>query len=395
MRILFTLLGNSRRSNYLTGDTIRKGGGGGSGTDTSTILIAEHLASKGHDVVIVSEELEPMLKEKHKQNNNPFYWGIKSRGVIYSNFAFDNVPNREFDILVNSLWFQDYEKLPVKITQGLIYWCHMQWLYGMSEIINFVKKNNLKLAFVNISEWEKKCNIGVIDSIANEVSGTIKAMIPNPIFDEIINEVNSLNIQKKPHKFCFHASWPRGGNVSIDAVRHLPYSDKEFHAFDYLMVIHNHQDTFFHLHNGVDKFTLFKHLAESEYFVYPLYTPYKDVHKDTFSCVVAEALALGTTVVTYPLGALPEYYEGYAHWIDFPAGADPVKMQNESLSKDPEGLFLNPANVVKKIIELENNPALKDERRQKAKQYVLNEFNVNRVGSMWEDLLSKMVNENK
>lgn len=67
MKILFTLIGNSRRSNYLTGDSIRTGGGGASGTDTSTILVAEYLASKGHEVVIVSEELEPLLKEKHQR----------------------------------------------------------------------------------------------------------------------------------------------------------------------------------------------------------------------------------------------------------------------------------------------------------------------------------------
>ena len=36
MRIVFTVIGNSRRSNYLNGDTLRYGGGGGSGTDSSS-----------------------------------------------------------------------------------------------------------------------------------------------------------------------------------------------------------------------------------------------------------------------------------------------------------------------------------------------------------------------
>jgi glycosyltransferase involved in cell wall biosynthesis len=86
------------------------------------------------------------------------------------------------------------------------------------------------------------------------------------------------------------------------------------------MCTHAHQDTFFNKHNGVDKKTLFTHLAESTYFVYPLYTPYKDVHMDTFSCVVAEAIALGCTVLTYPLGALPENFDGYVHWLPQPEG---------------------------------------------------------------------------
>ena len=389
MKILFTLIGNSRRSNYLTGDSIRTGGGGGSGTDTSTILVAEYLASKGHEVVIVSEELEPLLKEKHQREGNPFKWGDKSHGVIYSNFQFENVDIKEFDILINSLWFQDYDKLPVKITKGLIYWNHMQWLYGLGEIVSYAKTNNLKAGFVHISNWEKSQNESTVEAIKNQLEGAISTMIPNPLMDEIINNVTRENIVKKPHKFIFHASWPRGGNVAVDAVRQLPYEDKEFHAFDYLMVIHDHRDPFFKLHNGVDKTTLFRHLAESEYFVYPLYTPYQDVHKDTFSCVVAEALALGTTVITYPLGALPENFDGFVHWLDFPEGTDPEAMQKEALSKDLDGKFKITSNIVEKIKFLEANPQVKEEKRIKGKEFVMNNFNLEKVGEMWLDFLNK------
>ena len=67
MRIAFTVIGNSRRSNYLNGDTLRYGGGGGSGTDSSSIIVAEYLVSKGHDVVIVTEALEPQLEQEYKK----------------------------------------------------------------------------------------------------------------------------------------------------------------------------------------------------------------------------------------------------------------------------------------------------------------------------------------
>jgi len=392
VRILFTLLGNSRRSNYLTGDTIRNGGGGASGTDTSTILVAEHLASKGHEVVIVSDELEPQLENNLRKNGSTFQWGTVSNGVTYSNFKFENVENKTFDILVNSLWFHNYENLPVTITKGLIYWCHMQWLYGMGEIINYVNKHNLKLGIVNISNWEKSCTEPIVQAIFNNVKvPTERSLIPNPVFDEIITKTLSKNIQRKKHKFIFHASWPRGGNVAIESVRRLPYPDKEFHAFDYLMVIHAHQDDFFHIHNGVDKETLFHHLAESEYFIYPLYTPYQDVHKDTFSCVVAEALALGTSVLTYPLGALPENFDGLCHWLDFPEGVDVQKMQAEPLSKDYEGKFKITSNIVDKIKFLEDNPNLKEEKQIKGREYVLDKFNLNKIGSMWESFLNNFL----
>jgi glycosyltransferase involved in cell wall biosynthesis len=390
MRILFTVLGNSRRSNYLDGDTLRYGKAGGSGTDTSTILIAEYLASQGHEVVIASDKFEPALEQEYARNNSFFNPGKKVRGVIYTNFNFEGVLFTEYDILINSLWFQDYNSLP-KITKAVIYWCHTQWIYGIDEMLNYCTQNNLKLGFVNISEWEKKMNLGTINHAASKYPETKSTLIPNPIMDDMINEVLNSNPTRKPHKFVFHASWPRGGNVSINVVRQLPWEDKEFHAFDYLMVIHPHEDKFFHKHNGVDKKTLFTHIAESEYFVYPLYTPYQDVHKDTFSCVVAEAIALGCIVITYPLGALPENFDDYCQWLDFPEGVNPEEMQNESLSKDLEGKFTVTQNIIDKINYLEANPQIKEDVRQRGADYILNNFNVNKIGNMWVNFIDELL----
>jgi glycosyltransferase involved in cell wall biosynthesis len=391
MKILFTVLGNSRRSNYLDGDTLRYGNGGGSGTDTSTIVVAEHLASQGHDVVIVSEKLEPQLEINYAEKGLFFNPGKKVNGVVYTNFDFDNVDITEFDILINSLWFQDYNKLPVKITKAIIYWCHMQWIYGIDEMMKYCTDNNLKLGFVNISEWEKKMNLSTIDHVISKFPNVKSTLIPNPIMDDIVNEVLDSNPIRKPHKFVFHASWPRGGNVSIDAVRQLEWEDKEFHAFDYLMVTHDHPDLFFNRHDGVDKKTLFTHIAESEYFVYPLYTPYQDVHKDTFSCVVAEAIALGAIVLTYPLGALPENFDGYCQWLEFPEGAKPEKMQEEPLSKDLDGIFQCTDNIIQKINYLESNPQIKEDIRQRGKDYILNNFNVEKVGNMWVNFINDLI----
>jgi len=394
MRIVFTVIGNSRRSNYLNGDTLRYKGGGGSGTDTSSIVVAEYLASQGHEVVFVTEALEPKLEEVYKSLGRVYTPGMKVRNVIYTNLNFDGVENEEFDILINSLWFHKYKELPIKVTKALIYWNHMQWIYGLAEIIEYTKEHNLKLGFINISEWEKGMTQGVIDTIKNQIPDLKQTLIPNPIMDDMINEVLESSPIRKKHKFIFHAAWARGGNVAIETVRQLDYPDSEFHAFDYLMATHAHQDPFFKMHNGVDKKTLFTHLAESDYFIYPLYTPYKDVHKDTFSCVVAEAIALGAIPITYPLGALPENFEGHCVWIDFPEKADPTKMQSEPLSKDEEGIFKNNVpKIVEKIKYLEDNPQVKEELRIKGKQYILDNFNSNKIGSMWVDFINQLTNE--
>lgn len=391
MRIVFILIGNSRRSNYLDGNTLRYGRGGGSGTDTSTIVVAEQLAALGHEVVVTSDKLEPILEAQYAKQGIFFNPGKKVKGVIYTNIDFENVENKAFDIIVSSLWFHDYEKLPITVSKAIIYWNHMQWVYGIEEIIRYASKHNLKLGFVNISQWERKMNEGVVENAKLRYPGAKSFLIPNPIMDDIIEEVLANKPTRKPHKVIFHAAWARGGNVALQAVRELDWADKEFHAFDYLMATHDHKDTFFNRHNGVDKITLFTHIAESEYFIYPLYTPYKDVHKDTFSCVVAEAIALGAVPITYPLGALPENFDGYCAWLDFPPGTDPDKIQQEALTKDEQGQFNYTKNIVEKINYLESNPQIKEKIRNEGKEYILSRFNAKKVGQMWETFINDLL----
>jgi glycosyltransferase involved in cell wall biosynthesis len=388
MRIAFIVIGNSRRSNYLNGYNLRYGGGGGSGTDTSSILVAEYLAKQGHEVVFVIDRLEPALEKQHKINNNIFTPGDKVNGVSYTYNNFEGIENLEFDILVNMLWFNDYEKLPIKITKKIIYWSHMQWIYGIGELNNYAKKHNLEIDFVHISNWEKEMTNSIVSFAQKEYSKINQYLIPNPIMDDVIKEVINMNIPKKKNKFIFHASWARGGNVAYNSIKELELENKEMHVFDYLMTIHDYKDNWFYRHDGVDKKTLFMHLAESEYFIYPLYTPYQDVHKDTFSCVVAEAIALGCIVVTYPLGALPENFNDYCQWLEFPKGINPEGMQKEALSKDLEGKFKITQNIIDKINYLESNPQIKENIRQQGKDYILNNFNINDIGKMWEIIIN-------
>jgi glycosyltransferase involved in cell wall biosynthesis len=382
MRILFYVIGNSRRSNYLTGDNIRYGGASASGTDTSAILVAEYLASVGHEVVFACE------------NTNI---GEISRGVVYTDLSLGGIDKKEFDILVSMLWVGDYNSIPATITKGVIYWSHMQWIYGIGELISYCTDNNLKLGVVHISEWEKLHNNSTVEHALTQID--IKtAIIPNPVADDVVAEVNNMQIQRNPHKFIFHATWARGGRVVYDVVDTLDFENKELHAFDYLMNIDINwgrespieEGKFLKKHGGVDKSILFKHLAESEYFVYPLYTPYQDVHKDTFSCVVAEAIAMGCIVITYPLGAVPEYFGEHCIWLDFPEGFTAEEMQRDSLSKDYDGVFTHIDGIINKINYLENNSHIKDKIRATGTEYIISNFGVNKVGNMWIKLLNEL-----
>jgi len=386
MRIAFILIGNGRRSTYINGDTMRYGGSGVSGTDSSTILVAEYLSSIGHDVVIATDELEEP-KEEHKK----YQHGDIIRGVCYTNLKFDSIDNVEFDILITSLWFSDYDTLPITVTKSLIYWSHMQWIYSIDDMLSFVKNNNLKLRVVNISNWEKSMNQPTLDRMKKDSDDFTSVVISNPIQCDIIEEVLNLNIEKKKHKFIFHASWARGGDVAYNTIKKLEFPNKEFHVFDYLMTIHDYKDSWFHRHDGVDKLTLFKHLAESEYFIYPLYTPYKDVHKDTFSCVVAEAIAFGTIPLTYPLGALPENFNDFCIWLDVPNGIKIEELQKEPLTKDLKGEFKdNISTIIQNINKLEGDHKFKDTIKEQGKQYILNKFSINNIGSQWEVIINSI-----
>jgi glycosyltransferase involved in cell wall biosynthesis len=261
----------------------------------------------------------------------------------------------------------------------------MQWIYGIDSIVNYVKKHNLNLGIVHISDWEKKMTGNVSRTIQEnlgEESVKIET-IPNPIMDEIIDEILKEKPIKKPHKFIFHASWARGGNIAYSAIDKLTYEDKEFHAFDYLITIPSNDAKFFYKHDGVDKKKLFKHLAESEYFIYPLYTPYQDVHKDTFSCVVAEAIALGVTVITYPLGALYDNYKDYCQWLQLPVGFDLETVQNEPLTKDLDGKFKIDENIVHMIHYLEQNPQAKNLVKDNGYNYITSKYKLETIGNMW------------
>jgi glycosyltransferase involved in cell wall biosynthesis len=391
MRIAFTLLGNSRRNNYINGDNIRYNSGGASGTDSSVVAIAEYLSQCGHEVVIAVDQLEePFLNQQIKNNN---FWrpGNKNRGVYYTDFEFTNIENKNFDVLVNTLWFEKYNTLPIKVNKALIYWCHMQWIYGIHDIIHYVKKYNLKLIFVHISNWEKCMNNNWVEISKDLYHNIESVLIPNPVYDDIIIETYNDMPIRNPKRFIFHANWIRGGDVCYNVFNKLNIKNKELHFFDYFLAIHDYESDNVYKHGSVDKKTLFRELAKSEYFIYPLCTIHNDIHKDTFSCVIAEAIAMGVTPITYPLGAINENFKDFCMWIDYPDNIDSQKINNEPLTKDIDDKFKNNIdNIIKSINFLEKNPSLKEFVKKNGKKYIIDNFSINKIGAKWKTLIEEL-----
>lgn len=360
MKIVFLLVGTEGRPKILNGDSIRYGQSPASGTDQSVIMVSEHLVSKGHDVTIVLDKTDKQV----------------CRGVKYTDFTYDGLVNQEIDILVSALWFEKYKEIPFKVTKGLIYWYHMAWVYCINEMIEFCNEYNLKMGFVNISKWAQSQNEWNIKLGIDKIENTINTIIPNPIMTELIDEIlNEKEIQRKEKSSIFHAQFGRGGDVAHRTITELGWED--MFRFDYI-----------NPENGTDKKILFNKLLESDYFIFPLYHPNGCVYKDTFSCSVAEAIAAGVIVVTYPLGAIPEYFSDGCVFLNFPHGTDMEKMMTEKVTCEAQYMDYT-GNIKDKLLEIENTPGLKQEIRNKARNTIKDRFSISVIGKMWEDLIEQ------
>lgn len=359
MRIVFLLVGTEGRPKILNGDTIREGGAPSSGTDQSMIMVAEYLNTKGHDVTIV-------LHKTDKED---------CRGVKYDNFDYSKLSGSgDVDILVTALWFDKYNEIPFKVTRGLIYWYHMAWVYCINEMIDFCNDNKLKMGFVNLSEWSKKQNNWSLELGKQKIEETIDVIIPNPIMTDLIDELErDIVIEKREKSSIFHAQYGRGGEVANNAIVELGW--EKMHVFDYV-----------NPENGVDKKELFLKLLETDYFIFPLYHPNGCVYKDTFSCSVAEAVATGVIVLTYPLGAIPEYFTEGCVFIDFPEKVDLENMLNDRVTCNADYMS-DCSKFVEKLKYIEDNPAIKKDIRSRSKNLIKTKFNIETIGNMWLELL--------
>ncbi len=367
MKIAFIVVGNGDRLGEVNGESIRYYGVTSSGTDSSAILVAEYLAKLGHEVVFSGEGCKP---------NTTAY------GVKYTNINFEGIDNKNFDILVTSLWFGNFKELPIKVNKALIYWCHLAWMYSIREMEDYARTNNIQFGVVHVSDWEKSFNGPTVNDMSSRLNYAIKtAVIPNAIVTDVAKEIIVQNIPKIEHKTIFHGQWSRGGPTALQIVKELGWNpDKDFFSLDYLRSDSKGQ---------ADKKTLFTVLASSEYFIFPSFTHGRLVYKDTFSCAVAEALALGAIVLAYPLGALPQYYNDYCVWVDYPDGINLEKFNTEKVSEEPK--FGQTEKFVKKVQEIESNPELKKQLLYKGSKYILDTFNPEVIGVKWVEYLARFL----
>ena len=104
--------------------------------------------------------------------------------------------------------------------------------------------------------------------------------------------------------------------------------------------------------------------------------------------ITAEAIAAGVIVITYALGAVPEYFSDGCVFLNFPHGTDMEKMMTEKVTCDAQYMDYT-GNVKDKLLEVEHTPGLKEEIRNRAKNTIKDRFSISVVGKMWEDLINE------
>ena len=329
------------RKQKWNGDIIRTGGCGVSGSENTLILVGEGLSKNGYTVDFVSENVLKGL----------------NRGINYT----DTIDYVNTEILITVEWNQYNFSKFTNLKKIIINMASVNRNPG-NIYINLRNDNpNANLIYVYPSDWAYRASNHYA---GYDLNGYV---INNPLMNDMLVPISN----KNDTSFSWHAAWERGGEVA----------KKIFDKF-------NKNGNFYKLNyvdpnESNDKSAVISNLNKSKYFVYPLVLPDGRVHKDTFACCVAEALAMGVKVITWPIAALPELYDGGGiYFVDYPNDANVSNLTNyefisdDSLKSDEAiDLFVN------KLNEIEANNEIFDS------DYYRNKFNPDTITEQWINVI--------
>lgn len=288
MNICFYLPPDANNIKKWDGYNIRYGNVGCSGSHTAVVAAAEALAKTGLTVYV-----------------HNFCTDNKVNDVQYVG-NYQQLVDKDITHLVIPSWFANSAIIQdMKHTLKHIY----IWLHCIPQKIDYPILN-IPVTYIHLSEWSK--------SILPQTNN--KSIVANNILlVDVLPSIYTVTNTQKQNTTIFCACIERGGiaaEIIWNKLNKLnPANFKNFQKF-----------TYDRRGKANDKFTLCNvHLLNAKYFIYPLVAnkrPYC-VHVDTFSYVVAEAIACGIEVFTYPVGALKELYDGMVTWLPFPNNFNP------------------------------------------------------------------------
>lgn len=373
MKIIILIDYNENRTKLWNGEIIRTGGVGVSGTEQSFVILGEELASVGNEVSIISPTCLP----------NTTY-----KGVQYNQLDILNKISNTVDILIlqtDNRYFMDIQWVNLK---KIIFWYHSQRFIPVEMLQAFSRMYpNCEIICNTMTKYGynyMKTSTPYVEAYTSEVFQSYNPFMLDVFKDDIK--------QKEKNSFMFHAGFDRGGNVAYDVFSKVNLPNKKMYicGYDTLRLNNNLSDITFL--NSLDKSTLFSYLSKSEYFIYPLVAPQGNstgnppnyVHKDTFGCVIAEALANEVIVITYPVGAVKEIWGDHIIYIPFPAEANLQSLNSFETSFDLSlGSEEAQENIIKIIDFLESKPVLKEIIKKRGREFVLSKLNPEKIAKEW------------
>ena len=370
MKIVFATSGpEERKHDNINGESFRFQGKPVSGTEQSMFIVAEQLVKYGHVVAVTMPKLKTSIY----------------RGVRYID-RIDFIKNRGFkvDILVVTNFFKDiHTLLAIEEVKHIVVWGQCQQFDHPKLIDDMCRKLSARPAYVHVSTWSKLA----CEQDYPPVKAFKSTVISNPLLTENLPEP----VAKEPGSFVFHAVWERGGSVACRAVKKLDLKHKVLYRCDYCG---DEQIDDVVLVGSMDKVSLFNVINKCEYFVYPLVVKNGNVHRDTHACSVAEAMALGAIVLTYPIAALnTTYANDTISWIPFPKSCKKDELTSNALFVNDKELLSEEAvdNIVQQIMYLEAHPDEKQALRERARKFVLQNFNEEKIGLEWKNFLEGLM----
>jgi hypothetical protein len=375
MKIVGIIEYNIKRDESWNGEAIRTKKSGGSGTDQSFLLVAEYLASSGHDVFLSYNN----IIADSEYNNVKYISEQKLREI-----------SETIDIIIIASWNHEFINFNWKTLKTLVIWCHYQGFIDF-KLISLFKciYPNVKIYINILSDFVKKY-LDKYHPYYKEIGDKV-IQIDNPLMLDLYS--NTLT-EKQKHMFIFFATFERGGEIAMNAFNRLNYTDKQ-------MFYSNH--TKYEINNfpgnnrnliplkWTDKQTIFDLLKRSEYFIYPLVLPAHRghlLHKDTDGCVVAEALLHEVIVLTYPVGALKEKYSDHLIYLPYPPGANIELIEGVDQCSTPE--FYSDFvidSIVKTVDFLESNSHLKEILKKRGKEYIISKRNEEEIKTQWSQIV--------
>lgn len=373
-KVAFVVTEAHHRAARWHGEAVRSGGVGVSGTEQTCVVVAEQLAATGaYDCVVACSSCEH---------------GAVTRGVRYATHLSD-AEWGDLDACITVSWNYDVPARLMKAGSDLIVTCACVDMVKEAVLQEAVARG-VRIKVVHVSHWGRDATHRFVPWYRQYVRPGHEAVIPNPLMADVMEDVlleegggapasGLLVAPRDDRNLVFHASYERGGGVAARVAERLGGT---LQAFNY--------------HQGgaaakpsADKRTLFKQLLNSGFFVYPLALPCGKVHKDTFACCVAEALAMGVHVVSWPVAALPELYDGLVHWARMPSGASPNVSSHDRFATDPT--FLS-AEALDSLVDAVRRAAAMPEQEQmkwraRGAAYARSAFDPARVGAMYRRLL--------